>query len=318
VGTGACRPPGPSLPEFTPAPALRLDPLIDLVPAAGLLWLLDARIEELLVSPSTAAAVNLVLPPGRFDTFAERHGGVDLRRIASLVVADYPEATLALASTPVETARIEAAFAARAVDVEGRAVEGGVTRLWGTVGTQRQQIALFDGKALALERGRLGPLRASVYFAQRKLKRALPALHAEPLARAAKLVGDAPLRAFAPGPFEGPWGGGLGGLLRVTTAVGVGMRTLERPPHGALQVHLVLAGAWGDDAPRAAEQLAAAFRLLASDPLGGLLGIDQPLEEARVSGDEEALRLQAVLDPWVLARGLEAATGARISEIMAY
>jgi hypothetical protein len=161
VAIGACRPPGSALPEAAPAPALRLDPLVDLVPAAGLLWLLEARIEELLASPSTAAAVALVLPSRRFDTFAERHGGVDLRRVASLVVADYPEATLALASTPVQAARVEAAFAARAVDVEGRAVEGGVTRLWGSVGTERQQIGLFDGKAVALERGRLGPLRAS-------------------------------------------------------------------------------------------------------------------------------------------------------------
>jgi hypothetical protein len=281
-------------------------------------WLFDARIEELLASPVTAAAANLLLSPTRFDTFAERHGGVDLRRVATLVVADYPEATLALVGTPVQAARIEAAFAARAVDIEGRAVEGSVTRLWGSVGSQREQIALFDGEAVGLERGHLGPLRASIYFAQNKLKRSLPALRAEPLARAAKLVGDAPFRAFAPGPFEGEWGAGLGGLLRVTTAVGVGLRTSERPPQGALEVQAVLTGVWGDDAPRAAERLAAAFQLLASDPLGRLLGVDQPLEEARVSGDDEALRLQVVLDPLVLARGLEAATSARISEIMAY
>jgi len=305
-------------PQAPRGPLLKLEPLVDLVPAAGLVWLLDARVQELLAGPFTAAALTLLLPPARFDAFAEAHGGVDLRRVASLVVAGYPDTTLALASTPLEAARIEAAFAARAVQVDGRAVDGGVTRLWASVGQGREQIALFDGQAVGLERGHLGPLRASIYFAQGKLKRALPALRTEPLVRTAALLGDAPLRAFAPGPFEGEWGGGLGGLLRVTTAVGAALRSLERPPHGALEVQAVLAGAWGGDASRAAERLAASFQRLAGDPLGKLLGIDHPLEETRVSGDDEALRLQVVLDPLALARGLVAVTQARISEIMAY
>jgi hypothetical protein len=299
-------------------PSLALDPLVDLVPAAGLVWLIDARADELLASPVLAPAVALVLPPARFDAFAASHGGVDLRRLSHLIVARYPDATLALASTAVQAARVEAAFAARAVHVDGRAVEGGVTRFWGTVGAERQQVALFGDQAIGLERGHLGPLRAAIYFARGLLKRALPALRAEPLAAVAKLLGDAPLRAFAPGPFEGEWGAGLGGLLRATTAVGASLHVARRPTGGALEVQVVLAGAWGADAPRAAERLAAAFQLLATDSLGRLLGIDHPLEEPRVSGDDEALRLAVVLDPLTLARGLEAATDARISEIMAY
>jgi hypothetical protein len=314
----ACGHPVAVAPEAPRAPRLKLDPLVDLVPAADLVWLLDARLEELLASPSIASAVSLLVPAARFDAFAERHGGVDLRRVTQLVVAGYPEATLALACVPVQDGRVETAFAARADHVEGRAVEGAVTRLWGSAGEGREQVAVFDGRAVGLEHGHLGPLRAAIYFAQGKLKRALPALRAEPLVRAVRMVGDAPLRAFAPGPFDGAWGAGLGGLLRATTAIGAGVRYLERPPHGALEVQGVLAGAWGGDAARAAERLAAAFQLLANDPLGRLLGIDHPLEEARVSGDDEALRLQVVLDPLALARGLEAATGARIAEIMAY
>lgn len=99
--------------------------------------------------------------------------------------------------------------------------------------------------------------------------------------------------------------------------MGASLRPAERPTGGALEVQLVLAGAWGADAPRASERLAAAFQLLAADPLGRLLGIDHPLEEARVSGNDEALRLQVTLDPLALARGLGAATDGRISEIMA-
>ena len=314
----ACGPPVMAPPATPRAPPLALDPLVDLAPAAGLVWLLDARAQELFASPVLAPGVALVLPPARFDAFAAHHGGVDLRRLSRLVVAQYDGATLALASTAVQAARVVAAFAARAVNVEGRAVEGGVTRFWGSVGGEREQVALFDGEAVGLERGHLGPLRAAIYFARGMLKRARPALRAEPLARVATLLGDAPLRAFAPGPFEGEWGAGLGGLLRATTAVGASLHVSERPPGGALEVQLLLAGAWGADAQRAAERLAAAFQLLASDPLGRLMGIDHPLEEPRVSGDDEALRLQVTLDPLALARGLLAATDAKVSEIMRY
>jgi hypothetical protein len=299
-------------------PSLALDPLVDLVPAAGLVWLLDVRAQELLASPDLAPAVALVLPPARFDAFAEHHGGVDLRRLSHLVVAEYDGATLALGSTAVQAARVEAAFAARAGEVEGRAVEGGVTRFWGSVGAEREQVAVFGDEAVGLERGHLGPLRAAIYFARGMLKRAQPALRAEPLVRVAKRLGDAPIRAFAPGPFEGAWGAGLGGLLRATTAVGASVHVSPRPSGAALELQVLLAGAWGADAPRAAERLAAAFQVLATDSLGRLLGIDHPLEEARVSGDDESLWLQITLDPLALARGLQAATDARIREIMAY
>ncbi|HEY3822115.1 MAG TPA: hypothetical protein VGL81_33350 [Polyangiaceae bacterium] len=313
-----CGPGAVAPPETPKPPPLALDPLVDLAPAAGLVWLFDARAGELLASPVLRPGLALLFPPARFDAFAEHHGGVDLRSVSQLVIAQYDGATLALASTPLQPARVEAAFAARALDVDGRAVEGGVTRLWGTVAGGREQVAVFDARAVGLERGRFGPLRAATYFARGLLKRALPALRAEPLVRVAKLLGDAPLRAFAPGPFEGEWSAGLGGLLRATTAAGASVHPVERPAGGALEVQLVLAGAWGADASRASERLASAFQLLGADPLGRLMGIDHPLEEARVSGDDEALRLQVVLDPLALARGLQAATDARISEIMAY
>jgi len=318
VLAAACAPRAVAPPPTPRAPSLALDPLVDLVPAAGLVWLLDARAQELLASPVLAPGVALVLPADHFDAFAQHHGGIDLRRLSHLVLAQYDGATLALGSTAVQAAHVEAAFAARAVAVEGRAVEGGVTRFWGSVGADREQVAVFDGRAVGLEKGHLGPLRAAIYFARGMLKRALPALRAEPLVRVAKLLGDAPLRAFAPGPFEGAWGAGLGGLLRATTAVGASLRPAARPTGGALEAQLVLAGAWGADAPRASERLAAAFQLLAADPLGRLLGIDHPLEEPRVSGDYEALRLEVILDALALARGLQAATDARMSEIMAY
>ncbi len=84
-------------PGVPPQSRLKLDPLVDLAPAAGLVWLLDTRAEELLASPVLAPGVALVLPANRFDAFAEQHGGIDLRHVTRLIVAQYPRATLTLA-----------------------------------------------------------------------------------------------------------------------------------------------------------------------------------------------------------------------------
>jgi hypothetical protein len=96
---------------------------------------------------------------------------------------------LALARVRVEPWRVEAAFAARARAVEGRAVERGVTRFWGAVGEEREQVALFGRDAVGIERGALGPLQAAVYFAEGRLRRSAPALRAEPLVSAAGRLG---------------------------------------------------------------------------------------------------------------------------------
>ncbi|HEY8086230.1 MAG TPA: hypothetical protein VIF09_00245 [Polyangiaceae bacterium] len=298
------------------APALSLSPAVDLVPAAGLVWLVDARLRELFTSSVLMTAIATILPEERLDAFAKRHGGVDLRQATELAIAGYPETVLAVADAVLDPVRIESAFAARAVGVDGRAVDGPVTRTWGTVGSTREQIAIFGREAVALEQGRFGPLRAAEYFARGKLRRALPALKAEPLARAATLLGDAPLRAFAPGPFEGAWARGLGGLLAGATAAAAAATPIDAPRPG-LDLRFVVTGAWGTDAPAAADRLRAAFEVLAGDSLGRLLGLDRPLVAASSSGDAEALRLQVSLDAGRLAQGLHAATGATITEIMA-
>jgi hypothetical protein len=316
--------------------ALKLDPLVDLVPSAGLSWLVQTRPRELTHSSVLAPAIDLVVPEERFVGFALRHGGVDLREVSELVVAGFPETTLSLARVPVSEGLIAAWFAARAAPLEGRAVEGDVTRFWGSVGASREQVAVLGREGVGVEHGQLGPLRAALYFAEGKLKRALPALRAEPLARAAALLdadGPAPVRAFRPGPFEGEWAAGLGGLLRVTTALAGAARPREwelrgeqagasgdagAATSGAVWVTLVLVGPWADQARAAADRLGAAFGVLANDPLGRLLGLDHPLEGPRVSADVDAVRLDVTLSALTLGRGVHAATGARIPEILAY
>ena len=68
------------------SPRLHLDPLVDLVPAAHLLWLVDARPAQLLADDAVADAVAIVLPASRLDAWARHYGGVDLRQARELDV----------------------------------------------------------------------------------------------------------------------------------------------------------------------------------------------------------------------------------------
>jgi hypothetical protein len=329
LGTAACGAQGPALRSSPKAPSpLALDPLVDLVPAATLQWLVEVRPLEILGSPALAPLFAAVASDDQLETFARRHGGVDLRQAEQVVVSGHGVSTLGLARLAVEPWRVEAAFAARARVVEGRAVDRGVTRFWGTVGDEREQVAVFGRSGVGIERGALGPLQAAVYFAQGRLKRSAPALRAAPLAPAATTVGEAPIRGFAPGPFVGDWGAGLGGLLGAATALAVSLRAHQNEPHAAtaqapselpfLALRVVLTGAWGDDAPAAAERLSAAFQVLAEDPLGRLMGIDHPASDPVTSGAPDALALDVTLDPVRMGKGVRAAMSASAAEIMAF
>jgi hypothetical protein len=290
-------------------------PVVDLVPAAGLVWLVEGRPSELKASQVLAPAVALLASDQRAAAFSRRYGVSDLRSASEVVVAGFDGVTLALANVDVDLARVEAAFRARAEAEEGRAIENEVTRFWGTVGGTREQVAVMGRDAVGVERGRLGPMRAVIGFATGKLRRPQPALTAEPLAAAAARVGQAPLRAFAPGPFGEEWGGGLGGLLRATTAVAAAVRPVEQT--GGVALTVVLTGAWGGDAPGAAARFGSAFRVLADDPFGRLTGMDRPLEGPRTTADAAAVRLDVVWDAANVARGIKDATDASVAEIMA-
>jgi hypothetical protein len=314
----ACTAKRPPAAAPAPEPALDLDPLVDLVPAAGLLWLVDARPQQIRADRSLADVLGAVAPPETLDAFAVRHG-VDIRRADQVAVSGHGQATLGLARLAVDPGRVEAAFSARAREVEGRAVERGVTRFWGTVGDEREQVAVLGHDGVAAEFGGLGPLRAAVAFAQGRLKRSLPALRADPLAATDTLLGAAPLRAFAPGPFGPDWSKGLGGLLGGATAAAARLCAADRgADRHVLELRLVLTGAWGEDAAAAADRLAASFRVLADDPLGRLTGLDRPVEGPTATGSPDVLALDVALDPVTMSRGLRAAVGAPLAEIMAF
>jgi hypothetical protein len=312
----------PATPTPTPLPPLHLDPVTDLVAAAGLVWLVDARPRDIFGELDLIPALGLVMPEANLDAFATDNGGVDLRQVTALAYARYPDATLAIARGVFDPPRIEKTFTARLAPLDGRANDDGrVLRLWGTAGGERQQVAVFGQTAVALERGKLGPLRAAEAFAAGRLKRAKPALRADPLSRAAELLGDAPLRAFAPGPFDAEGqGGALGGLLAASTAVAASATPAGATPegHAKLSLKLALLGAWGDDAPRAAERLGSVWSRLGTDPFGRLCGVDKPLDGPKLTPSPDAVTLEATLDALAVARGIHDLTSANVREIMAY
>ena len=301
-----------------------MQPLTDLAPAAGLSWLIEARPRDIADVATLLPAIQQVVPASRFDAFAARNGGIDLRAPLQLVVAGYEGSTLWLVRLPLDPARVEQAFDRHLYHVDGRSIDrvtrdplGGVVRTWGSFGGEPEELVLFGREALGLAIGHGEPLRAAELFAMERLRRASPALRAAPLKRAAALLGDAPLRAFAPGPFTGDVAGGLGGLLGAATAVAGRARVVDsggdRP---GLAFSVILLGGWGDDAQAAKSRLLSAFGVLADSGIGRLLGLRDPIAPARVHATSEALTIDVTVDAYTLAAGLHDATGATVDAIM--
>jgi hypothetical protein len=231
----ACGAPAPAAPIDHP---LDLPPLVSLAPAAGLDSIVIVRPRDLLVHAELLPLVTRVIPESQLQTFAQRHGGVDPRQLQELVVASYGPTTLALARGDFDPARLERAFGERTTRATGRFVDhaGGplstIVRLEGDAVSDHLTTVLFGRQVVGVElhadAHRVGPLRVSELFALRKLQRAHPALESPPLDLAAQTLGDAPLRIFYPGPFEGESAKGLAGLLQAATAVGIAVRPHAR------------------------------------------------------------------------------------------
>ncbi len=307
----ACGPPAKAPPPPTP---LHLDHACDLVPSAGLTWVVELKPREIAAEPDLIPAISKVVPEARFAAYAAAHGGVDARQIQDLCIGRFKGTTLTVARSPFDPAKVERAFNDRVTITAGRAVDvqnPPVIRLWGEAGGAEQHAVLFGSEAIAIEEGKGLGTKTAEAFALGKLKKAQPALKGAALARVSDLLGDAPVRAFAPGPFEGELAQGLGGLMRASTAIGFSVK----PVGTKLVVKMVLAGAWNDDANAASERLAAAVHVISETGLGHLLGLAQPVTEPKVTSRDDALFVEAAYDAGLLATGLHDALDAEVSEI---
>ena len=322
----------------TPAPKdapLPIAHVVDLAPAAGLESLVVLEPHAILAHAELLPVLDLLIPDQRFRAFAERNGGVDPRQLDELVIASYAGGrTLVLTGGPFEPAKVEAAFVNRVTALDSRTIDkpGGplstVVRLDGPGLHEHDELVLFGRQALGLELGppnvgagtHVGPLRAAELFAEGRLKKASPALRGAPLDATATDLGPAPARIFFPGPFGGGSEEGLAGLMKGATAVGIAIEPAPARPDGKPAIHatLVLSGAWGQDAEKAGERLGAAVNTLANSALGKLCGVNQPFRGPDVRTTPTALFVEVVVDAGAVARGVRAATGAEVDEIMKF
>lgn len=307
----------PASPPKPPPVTLHLEKACDLVPGAGLTWLVEAKPRALAQDPELIPAIAALVPEARFGAYAASHGGVDPRQVEDLCVARFKASTLVSARVRFDPARVETAFAERATTPPKRTIlvaDPPVVRLEGVVLGETQNLTLFGREAVATEAGPLGALRAAEAFASGKLKRSSPALASRALAPVVAALGDAPVRVLVPGPFEGELGRGLGGLLRAATAFGLSARRVDPGPR--LAIRLVVGGAWGEDAAPAAERLAAAVHVLSASALGRVLGLDPPLEGPVSRVLPDALVLEATVDADRLARGAHGVLEGDITDLL--
>lgn len=314
----ACGAPAPApRPPAPPLPPLRTGDLTALLPLAGLRWLILARPREIAAIPWLIPAIARIAPERNLDRYAASTG-VDLRQIQEAAIASYAGgATLYLARHSGAPVTIERRLRRRLTGKVRRAEERpDLVRVSGDLGPTPHALVLLGRDVLAFQDGgspSRGPARIASLYALGKLSRSPTALAGEPLRSLAARFGPAPVRALALGPFEGELARGARGLLAGATAIGAAARPSARE---RIAVAVAVTGDFSTSGPAASEELLAAWDDLASGSFGHLLGLDAPLEPPLAMHAPEAVAIAVELDPDRLARGLAAATGARVEEIM--
>jgi hypothetical protein len=306
--TGACAAPAtPASSAPRHVPALHRGPLSDLVPAAGLRWLVSVKPRQIMVDPELGPAVTQIVSSKRLDAFAES-SGVDLRQVTEGVVAGFPYATVYLADVPKGTAALaQERFSERLV-------AGAVTRrprpnlslITGVVGQTPETLLSAEDRVIAIAVG--DPLLAKIAeaYAEERLKNSPSALHGSALSTLPDLSANNVAVLLAPGPFADEWRHAAGGLLESTVAVGIG---LAPAGHGKIAVTICLSGAWQDSATAAASRLATAWSALAHSSAGHLFALNP---DADVRPSPDLLTLSVELDVTPLVRGLK---GAVLSDV---
>lgn len=321
---GCSSPPLPVVPSPAPeAPPLVVPSLDRLLPLAGLRWAVLVRPREITQIPWLIPAIGTFVPESRFDRFATATG-VDLRQTPEALVASYDtEAGEALAELvkhaggAATQTKIERAFADRlSADVTRSLDRPGVLRITGRIGREEHGFASLGQEVVCFQQGgsqKRGPCRIATLFAQDKLAKAKRIADAEAAVAVLDRLGQAPLRAFALGPFEGEQARAARGLAAVATAVGVALRPSARE---GILVSVVVLGDFGAKADVAAHELELAWADVAQSSLGHLCGLDTPKAAPLAVFAPTAVTLQVELDTQKLAKGLADATVNEVNAIM--
>src|SRR6185437_3027981 len=127
----------------------------------------------------------------------------------------------------------------------------------------------------------------------------------DPLKALDARLGQAPLRAFAIGPFEGELSRAARGLLAGATAIGGTVRPSARE---GLLVVIAVTGDFSRSGEAASHELTVAWDDLARGSFGHLLGLDEPIEKPLATHAPDAVAVAVEIDPGRLAKGLAMAT----------
>jgi hypothetical protein len=324
---GAAPPPPPPAVKPEAPPPLRVAELTSLLPLAHLRWAVLVKPREIAAVPWLIPPLARVAPEQNLTRFAAAVG-FDLRQIPEAIVATYAgdeggrpgeslDGTLYLVRHNGDPTAIERLFRARLVGDEHRALDRpDVVRLSGKIGSTHATLLLAGRDVAGFQFGgsaARGPARVAALYALDKLKKSPTILSEDPLKALDARLGQAPLRAFALGPFEGELTRGARGLLAGATAIGGTVRPSARE---GLLVVVAVSGDFAASGPAASHELAAAWDDLARGSFGHLLGLDDPIEKPLATHAADAVAIAVEIDPGRLAKGLASATSARIEEIM--
>ena len=316
---GAPSPPAPA-PRPLPPPPLRVPELTRLLALAQLRWHVLARPREIAEIPWMIPPIMRLAPEDNLSRFTA-HVGFDLRQIPEAAVASYAgeggEAMFYLVRHNDDPLAIERLFRARLTSGALRAVDRpDVVRVSGKIGPTPAALVVLGADVAGFQIGgsaSRGPARIASLYALDKLKKSPTVFTEDPLRALQTRLGPAPFLAFAPGPFDGELARGARGLLAGATAVGAAVRPSARE---ALLAAVAVAGDFSRSGEPASRQLVTAWGELASGSFGRLLGLDEPIQPPLPTHGTDAVAMAVEVDPDKLARGLAAATSARLEEIM--
>jgi hypothetical protein len=295
------------------APALKLGALHELVPAAGLRWMVVGQPRKISENADLSAAVRKLLPQERLTAFA-KGTAVDLTTLPNALAAGFDLGTLYLAELPDAGGhRALERFVERQA---GHAVierpHPRVVRSSGTVDGIPHSFVDLDGRVVGVSIADLTLARVPIAFATGKLKKTVPALRGAALSTLPPPQHGTLLTFYAPGPFDNEWARGARGILAASLAASI---SLAPANDGFLRATLTLAGDWEQGGPAAAEALRAAFDELVSSPTGKLFAFERARAvSANFSPQYLTLSAELPLDP--LVRGLRAAVIADVWEIL--
>ena len=308
----------PKIPAIPPPRPLGPKELDELIPIAGLEWVVRAK-------PRTIAEIAWLIPalarivPEANQSALQKRLGFDPRQVTEALIVSYGEALggsqAQLVRHNSDPALLEQRFLERLTkDAERRVDHPEVIRLHGTVGKKVAGLTLV-GRDIAIydeTPSGDGVARIAALYATGKMTKAKPLHEDALLASVVARFGDAPLIAVAPGPFGEEWKKGVHGLLEVADVVAVSASPAATE---AVRLSFAVIGDFGEDGSKAADLMRTSWQDIGQSTLGKLLGLHDTSEPV-AAGTRSVVTLNVMIDPNRAAAGLGALLEQDLPSIM--